>query len=571
MALKDSPKWLRERLEKLGQKPINNIVDITNYVMLHIGQPLHAFDFEKLEGGAIRVRRGRSGEKLITLDGVEREVDEEMLMICDEEKPVAMAGIMGGIESEVCEGTAVVLLESAYFDPGQVRRTARRMGMSTEASYRFERGSDPELPPLGLNLASRLIERISVGAHCSGPLHDEYPEVIRPQSIRLTSSRILQVTGIEIEAQEVDTILGSLGFKLSGKKGNRDVTSPTFRNDVRLEHDLVEEVLRHYGYDRVESDFPGSQGIGVYPGNENKERRVVELLTGQGFSEAITLSFTSQERERAFGTEAKGLVAIENPLSEEHTHLRTSLLPGLLESLRRNTYRGRKRLKLFEIGKVFSLDEGKIREETRLAVVATGRYHPLHWQDPTRDQDFSFFHMKGVVCALIEGLDQTGELQSTEAFYLEEGSGVSVKLNGRRLGIVGKMAPHLHQTLRISSAVYVAELSLDLLYSNILSDPSFHKLERYPSVESDISFLVDRKIDFDRITEAVQRLDIPELRDIDLIDLYRGPELPSGKISLTVRLTFANLERTLTQDEANTFSQRIFAELSGSLSVEARL
>ncbi len=571
VSLKDSPEWLQERLERLGQRPINNIVDITNFVMLHIGQPLHAFDFEKLENGAIVVRRARPGEKLTTLDGLERETDEEMLMICDAEKPVAIAGIMGGIESEVGEDTSVVLLESAYFDPLQVRRTARRIGMSTEASYRFERGSDPDLPPLGLNLASRLIEQIAEGSYCSGPLHDEYPQVRSPASISLTSSRIRQVTGIEIEDEKVDGILESLGFEVSGDPGNWEVAAPTFRNDVRMEEDLVEEVLRHYGYDQVESDFPGSRGIGSYPDNRNKQRRVIEFLTGQGFSEAVTLVFTVAEKERKFGVEETQMVGIENPLSDDHTHLRTSLFPGLLEAVRRNTYRGSKRLKLFEIGKVFRLADKEIREETRLGIVATGLNRPHHWRDSESDHDFSFFHLKGVVGGLLERLGQTGELQKGGSAFLETQSGVTIGLNGRALGIMGRLSSHLHQPLRIPSPVYVAELSLDVLYSNTLLDPSFRELARYPSVESDVSFLVDTAIDFDRITIAVQRLNIPELRGIDLIDLYRGPELPGGKISLTVRLTFANLERTLTQDEANRFSRRIFAELAGSLGVETRL
>ena len=565
-----SPDWLRQRLESLGQRPINNVVDITNYVMLHIGQPLHAFDFERLEGGSIVVRRLRPGERLKTLDGEERELDKEMLMICDARQPVAVAGVMGGLESEVGAETSTVLLESAYFSPLQVRRTSKRLGVSTEASYRFERGSDPDLAPLGLHLASRMIEEIAVGSHCRGPVIDEYPEPVQRSAIHLTSERIRQVTGIDIEDGRVERTLDSLGFGVAGEGGDWEVVPPSFRGDVALEADLIEEVLRHYGYDRVDSTFPVSKGIGAFLPTRKKQRPLIELLVGQGFSEAINVAFTDPGRETDFWEEPTGMVAVDNPLTEEHTHLRRSLLPGLVESIRRNSYRGRTEVKLFELGKVFRMASQGIAEETRLGLAATGLSHPLHWQSPVDDRAFSLFHLKGVVSSLAHGLGATIKYQKTQRMFLEDGSAISAKMDGREVGILGTLAANLQQPLRLSKPLVVGELSLDPFYSKRLLDPSFQEIQKYPSVESDLSFVVDTGIDFDRIAEVVQQLNISELRGVHLIDLYRGPKLAVGKISLTVRLTFANLERTLTQAEANGFSQQVFTELSARFGIEPR-
>ena len=565
-----SPDWLRQRLEGLGQRPINNVVDITNYVMLHIGQPLHAFDFERLQGGSILVRRSRPGEKLKTLDGEERELDNEMLMICDARQPVAIAGVMGGLESEVSGETSTILLESAYFSPLQVRRTSKRLGVSTEASYRFERGSDPDLPPLGLNLASHMIEEIAAGSQCRGPVLDEYPEPIQRTAIHLTSDRIRLVTGIDIKDEKVERILDSLGFEVEGEGGDWEVVPPGFRADVALAADLVEEVLRHHGYDRVESTFPVSKGTGAFLSTRKKQRPLIELLVGQGFSEAINVAFTDPERETGFWEEETDMVAVDNPLTEEHTHLRKGLLPGLVESIRRNTYRGRTQVKLFELGKVFRMVSQGIAEETRLGLAATGLSQAQHWQSPGDDRAFSLFHLKGVVSQLTHGLGGTVKYRKTERMFLEEGSEISVELDGREIGILGILEADLRQPLRISRALVVAELSLDPFYSKRLLDPSFQEIQKYPSVESDLSFVVDTGIDFDRIAEVVQQLNIHELRGVHLIDLYRGPKLPVGRISLTVRLTFANLERTLTQDEANGFSQQVFAELAARFGIEAR-
>ena len=570
VTVESSPDWLRRRLEALGHRSINNVVDITNYVMLHLGQPLHAFDFERLEEGSIVVRRAGRGERLRTLDGEERALTENMLMICDASKPVAVAGLIGGLESEVGEATSTVLLESAYFSPLQVRRTSKTLGLSTEASYRFERGSDPDLPPLGLHLASRLIEEIAVGSQCTGPVLDEYPESLHREPIHLTSGRIRQVTGIDIEEETVEAILGSLGFEVARETGDWDVVPPGYRGDVAIEDDLVEEVLRHHGYDRVESTFPASKGTGAFLPTRKKQRPLIEALVGQGFSEAVNVAFTEPGREKDFWEEQADMVAVDNPLTEEYSHLRKSLLPGLVESIQRNTYRGRRRARLFELGKVFWMTPQGIAEQTRLGLAATGRVRPVHWQSPEDDHIFSLFHLKGVVSSLISGLGQPVRYGKAQRPFLEEGSGISVELDGREVGILGTLAESLQQPLRISTPLVIAELSLDLFYGKPLRDPSFQEIQKYPSVDSDLSFVVDRGIDFDRITEVVQQLNIPELRGVHLIDLYRGPKLPVGKISLTVRLTFANLERTLTQDEANRFSQQVFAELSTRLHIQAR-
>ncbi len=570
VSVKNSPEWLKKRLEKLGHKSINNIVDITNYVMLHIGQPLHGFDFEKVNGSSIVVRRAFSGERLKTIDGSEQELDEDMLLICDSENPIAIAGVIGGNETEVGCGTSVVLLESAYFDPFQVRRTSRKLGLNTEASYRFERGSDVELPLLGLNLAIRLIKQTDKDCQVSKSVLDSYSGDKKNGGITLTANRIRQVIGIEIADEKVKEILNSLGFTIKGNQGKWKVFSPSFRRDVRLEEDLVEEVLRHYGYDQIKSMIPSSRAVGSYQKHDKKERKIIEIMLAQGFSEAVTHSFTSVEKERDFGVEETRLVTVENPVSEEHNFLRTSLLPGLLQSIRRNSYRGNKRLKLFEIGKVFWLDKQHINEETRLGIIASGLNNPFHWSVPGNNEKFSFLHMKGLIRSLIKALNQNALLENTRIPFIEEGHGLSINIAGEKLGTMGILTSHLHQSLRLPNPVIIAEISLDILYCKDLLDPRFCDLAKYPFVESDVSFIIDREINFERILKTIQSLGIVELKGVELVDRFKGPELPSGKISYTLRLTFENLERTLTQEEANRFSQRVFSELVDILAIKAR-
>lgn len=562
-----SPDWLRARLEGLGFRSVNNVVDITNFVMLHLGQPIHAFDYETLEEKRIVVRTGRPGETLVTLDGEKHVVDSEMLLICDGKAPIGVAGVMGGANSEVTESTRTVLLESAYFEPLQIRRTAKRLGINSEASYRFERGTDPNLPGSALNMTSRLLEEFASG-QCNGPVIDSCPDPVLSRPISFASSHVARVTGIDIADEDIEATLRDLEFTLEGEKGQYKVIPPSFRVDIHIEDDLVEEVLRHYGYDRVPSTNPQTVSPGKFLETRRAEERLLFFLTARGFFEAVNYAFTVPNRESVFWGEPPAMVEIENPLTEEHTHLRKSLLPGLVESVRRNAFHGTSRVRLFECGKTFDSKLGVVAEVPKIGVVATGTKEPEHWEGESTP--FDYFDMKAVVVGLANHLDKKVELRRIDRPYLETGTGLELLLDGLAAGIMGQLAVHLHAPLRLQLPVYVAELSLDILYCKPLSDTIFKELSKFPSVDSDLSFLVDSQTDFDRIAAVIRGLETSDLMGIQLVDLYRGPELPDAKVSFTVRLTFANSERTLTQEEANVLSEAIFAKLKNDLGVEAR-
>lgn len=571
--VEESPPWLKSRLENLGQRPINNIVDITNYVLFEIGHPLHAFDYEKLAGGRIIVRKARAGETLTTLDGIERSLDPSMLMICDAGKPVAVAGVMGGENSEISPATETLLLESAYFNPASVRATARRLGLRTEASFRFERGADPDLPVRALNLASSLIEKLAHGK-CAGPVIDEHPLVRQPIRLTLREERIRQVLGIDLELQEASEILSRLEFEvLKREAGKVQVLSPSFRSDIAIEDDLVEEVARHYGYDRIHSTYPAPSQPGRFSPGEKVQAIVDQVLTGLGFSEAYTYSFTTRERERELFGEHSSPIPIANPLSEADTHLRTSLLPGLLASLRHNFNHGQQDVRLYETGKVFlAPNHGmgeEVREEKRLALAAAGGFYQPYWD--SFEHQFKFPHLKGVAEALFAQLRcpvEFSRLQSSP--FLHPGKAARLTLRGRDLGILGELHPGLRGRMKLPSRVFLLELSLDRLLGGSEVAFQYRPVSRFPAVERDLSFLVDKSVEYGKLTSAVQALRIAELRKVELIDFYQGRHLPERKVSLTVRFTFAHSGRTLTQEEVNQYSDQIFSELRSRFSAEAR-
>ncbi len=570
--VEESPDWLKSRLESVGQRPVNNIVDITNYVMMELGHPLHAFDYEKLCENRIVVRAARRGEKLVTLDGVQRELDPSVLVICDARAPVGLAGIMGGVETEIAQQTRTILLESAYFNPSPIRATAKKFGLRTEASYRFERGADPEMPVNALNRACRLIEEVA-GGQCVSLVIDEYPGPESPVVLELTASRIEKVLGVSFDANFVEDIFGRLQFEVSSRDGGKwEVRVPSFRRDVELEDDLIEELARHYGYDRIQSVYPAASGPGNFLPTYLHDRISTQTLEGLGFYEAINYVFSTPSKEVSFWGRATSMVPIANPLTEEDTHLRVSLLPGLVDSICRNLNHGNKDVRLFEFGKVFlpgpSGDSEDYQEVSQLGMAATGVFYGPFWS--SRDDD-GFYHLKGVVEVLLGKLGKEAEFKAiSEMPYLHPSVAVQVFVDGEPLGVVGELHPRVKESRKLIQKVLVAELCLDPLYSDSLSEPQYTRLGKSPSVENDLSFVVDKKVEYGRILTAIKALSIPELRDIRLLDLYQGPELPKRKVSLAVRLIFADPVRTLTQAEVSGYSEQIFSLLRSSFAAEAR-
>lgn len=571
IAVSESPPWLRERLERLGHRPINNIVDATNFALLHVGHPLHAFDYEKLEGRRIVVRTARPGESIRTLDGQMRRLSSEMLAICDAGRPVALAGIMGGEESEISTVSRTILLESAYFSPASIRRTAKALGMRTEASYRFERGADPEMPVQALNLASRLICELA-GGRCVSPVIDEHPLPRRPSELELRFERIRRILGMDVGREDVEAILGHLGFGIQSKQEkNLVVAVPSYRVDVGIEDDLVEEVGRHVGYDRIPSAYPQASRPGRPEPTMRHQQAICAVLTGLGFYEAIQVAFTQPDREQSFRTGTDDSPPIANPLSETDTHLRTTLIPGLLEAVRRNLHHGTKDVRLFEIGKVYRRIgdplEG-VAEENRLGVVATGQFHHSYWD--SAKTDFHFFHFKGVLEALFARLKMQVDFARCELPFLHPGASARLTGGKEALGSVGELHPLLQEQLKCPSPVFLAEISLSSVFARRLAEPAYRPLDRFPSIDRDFSFVIDKNIEFSKIRSAVQTLKIEDLQDLRVIDIYQGSHLPPEKISLTVRLTFANPERTLTQQEVSDGAGRVVEELRREFGVEQR-
>jgi len=570
----ESPDWLKKRLDVLGQRTINNIVDATNYVLMEMGHPLHAFDYGKLKEHRIVVRQAKSGEGLTTLDGMKRQLDSSMLVICDARQPVALAGIMGGGETEISETTDTIVLESAYFHPGSVRSTAKALGIRSEASFRFERGADPEIPVKAWNRTCRLIQEIAGGV-LEGVVVDEYPNPQSKEPVQLRQERIEALIGVSMDAEFVAQTLSYLEFGVSESgKNSWQVQVPSFRVDVQMEDDLVEEVARHYGYDQIESTYPDAPGAGSFHSTRGHDQILIRILEGLGFMEAFNYVFTNPSREKPFwGKTPPSLAAITNPLTEEDTHLRTSLVPGLVEALRRNLNHGNKNVRLFEFGTVFILGESgdveDLQEMSRLGLVASGAFYQPFW-NTSRDA-FHFHHLKGIVESLVSKVGLKARFQGTsEVPFLHPGVASRVVVDERELGVLGQLHPELQEVYKFLDPVLIAEVFLEPLYETPLLDPRYLRLGKFPSVERDLSFVVDKELEYSKIVSAVEEMEIPDLRGVRLLDLYQGPKLPMGKVSLAIRLTFANPEKTLTQEEVHRFTEDIFSVLEKAFSVQAR-
>jgi phenylalanyl-tRNA synthetase beta chain len=581
-----SPGWMQARLQASGVRPISNIVDITNYVLLEMGQPMHAFDFTKLEGAQIRVRTAKPGESITTLDGQTRELTDDMLVIADAGRPVAMAGVMGGADSEVAEGTTVIVLESAYFNPLSVRRTSRTLALKTEASMRFERGLDPRLPVTAMERACALLETIGAG-RSRGTIVDRYPARIEPRRLRLRRAKIKGLLGTAVPDADVKRILESLGFTLAdpstppesgaslgaspstalgaspstalGASGGWDITVPTRRVDITREVDLIEEVARHYGFDKLPSTFPALTS--APPPNDpriGRARHLRAVMTAAGFSEAMTFGFVASAAAAPFAADGE-LVPIANPLSENFAVLRPSALPSLVDAVAHNRRREQRDVRLFEVGARFSRGAGERRS---LACAWTGAASLEHWSGGARDVDF--FDMKGMVERVGEALRLEVTTGTHGETWLVPGRSAAVLARGERIGVMGQLAPAIAEAhgLPGNDAVYVAEIDLDAAEGLApQEDMRVEPLPRYPSVTRDISILIDSALTADTVRATVREAAPPALVQIREFDRYQGKGIPEGKISLSLRLTFRASDRTLTDAEVQSAMDGVLAAL----------
>ncbi|MEE2638942.1 MAG: phenylalanine--tRNA ligase subunit beta [Acidobacteriota bacterium] len=549
-----SPAWLARRLEAAEIRPINNVVDVTNYVMLELGHPMHAIDLERLSGGEINVRRARADETIRTLDGVERSLSPDMLVIADAERAQAVAGIMGGADSEVTDATRTIVLEAAYFNPISVRRTRRRLGLSTDASYRFERGADIAAPPAAVTRAWQILADIDVGTP-TGPLVDTFPAPASPIEVRLRHARIGHLLGQQIDEQFVAPTLTRLGFDPRPEPGVPGTTwlvrVPTFRVDVSREEDLIEEVARHHGYDVLPTTFPAlTQPPPTSAAWRTRDRLIRRLLTGSGFSEAITYGFIERAAALAIHGDASNLVALRNPLSEKGAVLRPSLLPGLIGSLIHNRRRERQDIRLFELGSRFQQSTG---ETTGLALAMTGAAIPPHWSRKARKTDL--FDLTGLIDRICAGFGQQAVFEPSTASHLVSGQTAAVSLaadsNRSRLGVVGQLEPELAAArgLTGSDAVYVAELDIERLTLEVFDHLRATPVPRHPSVTRDLSIEVDDTLPAARVRDTIQAAAGPSLIDVVEVDRYTGSGVASGSVSVSMRLTFRAPDRTLTDTE----------------------
>ena len=604
-----SPSWLARRLEAIGQRPINNVADITNYVLHELGQPLHAFDLAKLSERRIIVRRARHDETLRTLDGVERKLDAGMVVIADASRAVALGGVMGGEETEISATTSEVLIESAYFDPASIRRTSKLLGLQTEASYRFERGTDYEGVRRAQDRCVAMICDIAGGTATEDAL-DVYARRIERREASLRPRRVEALTGLTVPRTECVRILGALGFEMNGDRpatatndpsagsidvvGKTDATSvsddtrvdvgvPTWRVDVAIEEDLVEEVARHFGYEKIVDTLPSSGASGEYLEGEDRRRAAARMLAALGFDETINFSFIEAASDGQFDLlpgfpsamdpPKESLVSLVNPIVDTWTRMRPTLLPGLLGAARHNFNHGKRDLALFEMGRVFAagrdVEESRPLEEGSFALLMTGGVTEEGRALPSREVDF--YDLKGALEAASDAMKLPPlEFRAATIRHLRDGQSARVFLESNAIGAIGRLSDDIASSYKFRQPVYVGEVSLGTMLRTPELPARYTPLSLFPSVIRDVSFIVDRAVSFEELRSAVLGLKIDECRSVTLFDVYEGANVPGRNRSITLRIEYRSDERTLRDDEVDAMHARVVQTLEKEFGAELR-
>ena len=564
-----SPEWLKARIEAMGLRPINNIVDVTNYVLFATAQPIHSFDFARLAGGRIVVRRARKGETLKSLDGRLLDLSPEMLVIADAEKPTALAGVMGGEETGISDRTRDVFIESACFDPMAVRFAAKKTGLSTDASYRFERGTDIEgLPRAALMAASLLCE---FGGQATQGLLDVYPKPRKSKSVVLRRRRIAGLLGVDVPPERVERILTDLGFGVSENQNDVwHVEPPSFRVDIEREADLIEEIARFYGYDKIPSHVTPLTSFDA-PATGKKRERVQKLrrtLLHQGFDEVLNFGFSDPEKE-SVAASGRAPVPIRNPISSKAATLRTNLIMGLAENVSWNLNRGLEGVHIFEVGNIyFWLNEAHCELET-LGLMSTGRLGNPNWQ--SRGEETDFFVLKGAVEALMTELRyEPFNFEDAAHPFFEERASLAILYKGETIGHLGVLNKALKDLYSIEGPVYAAEISLSVLLEKQPKPFQFTPVPKFPGMSRDLSFLVDQGVSYKEIQGIVARLSIPILEEFELTDRFSGPSIPGDKVSLSIRFHYRNPKRTLLAEDVDRAQQDIVGHLKSALNIQPR-
>lgn len=574
VSVKPSPFWMTQRLRAVGLRPINNIVDVTNYVLWELGHPLHAFDFDLLLEKRIIVRRANESEEITTLDGTKRILNRDMLVIADAKRAIAMAGIMGGSNTEVNYSTKNVLLESAYFNPASIRRTSKKLGFVTEASYRFERMADIDGLVDAQNRAAQLVADLGDGILAKGII-DAYPHPFPEKMTKFRMKRYYSFMGMKPSRKKVSSILEGLGFNLASDKEGFIVRVPSFRRDIQEEADLFEEVARIDGYDKIPLTLPVSNiSLTMKPAIIQLEDRIRDLLNACGLNEAINYSFTSPqfiERFYSNGIISPGdIVRLKNPLSVERSAMRPLLVFGLLETISFNICRQIADLKLFEIGKVFkSRGENNLpNEEKFLGIVITGNREELNWYHTKGLVDY--YSIKGIVETLLDNLGYNCSFSSAMISHLELNKAENIMVNGERIGYMGQIGSQAKELFNIISDVFVAELNIDRLYSIKPAQKVYRPFGKFPAIIRDIAVVVPNHITSGEIIDVIRSIDSDLIRSIKLFDIYHGMQVKEGKKSLAYSIVYQADDRTLTDKEVNDIHCRIADLLKKNLNAKVR-
>jgi phenylalanyl-tRNA synthetase beta chain len=578
-----SPDWLRSMLEKVGIRSISNIVDVTNYVMMEIGQPLHAFDYHLIAKGkdgkpTIVVRRARAGEEFITLDDQKHQLTTDNLLIADETKGIALAGVMGGLNSEIKDNTVDVLIESAYFSPTNIRHTSKVLGLRTDASYRFERGADIDINDWASARCAQLILETAGGQLAEG-IVDAYPKPVEPKEITLRHHKVNELLGLNLKPEGIEFYLGQLGLKTANRKARpvgvatapEPVTFriPTFRVDLKREADLIEEVGRLYGVDRIPATPPrGAIGANAFDSVHDQIAEARRILSGLGLNEAQGQTLIANSECRMPNAE---LVVLANPLSSDMDVLRPSLLPGLIHSLRHNLSHKNYDLALFEVGRVFVQANGKSREERRVAIAITGQRALPFWSGDGRDAKFDAYDLKGL---LDEFLDQFGLRGMTFARHPDSAGlfleSAVISLGKNQIGEFGQLSPVLAKEYDLRDAVLLAELNLDQLLARRNPARSFKPLPQFPAIRRDVAMIVPEATTHDAVLQVVKQAKPANLEAVELFDVFRGKNVPAGQKSLAYAFTYRAADKTLTDAEANSAHTKVVDALKAQLQATVR-
>jgi phenylalanyl-tRNA synthetase beta chain len=579
-----SSKRIVDRLASVDQRAIKNITDASNYTLWEMGHPTHAFDLDLLQGGKIIVRRARAGETLKTLDGVDRKLSPDDLIIADANRPVALAGVMGGFDTMITERTRNVLIESAWFDPVAVRKTSRRHGLHTDASHRFERGADFVATTVACARVAQLILE-SAGGQLEGDQIDAVARRVSRAPVPFSRSEVLRILGEDIDQVEIERILRRLGFGVTpgrpavtvstrsaplGSGGARaavaeeaatyTVEIPSWRLDVEREIDVIEEIARVHGYNQFPNTLPVFAGSVIEHTNVPKDERLQSRALALGYNQAITLTFISEQDARQFSSAQA--VELENPISDEARFLRNSMLPGMLEMLAWNLNRGNDDVHLFEMGDVFEMAGTNVDEHKQLCLGATGTSEAASVHHAERP--YSFFDLKGDVETFLAAFEhQSLYYDAHAAEYYHPGRSARAVMDGATVARFGQLHPEIAAARKLRQDVYVAEIYLDRLYQRTLRQVRYEALPRYPAVQRDFSFIFEDRVTYDVIRGAVEALRIPQLRRFVPVEIFRGGAIPAGRYSLLLRATFQSDERTLRDDEVASWSSQIVKALQG--------